>query len=120
MRLYGYIKKGKWQKISGTDDIIFYYKKLEKPTFNYLRVLEEYRPETAAKFKYKDERGFYQIRGKAIEGSPVNKADGLRPEHEEKYPGHTYRQYMKGGTPPRDWWGIPIVNKAANERIDYP
>ncbi len=27
---------------------------------------------------------------------------------------------MKGGSPPRDWWKISIVNKAANERIDYP
>lgn len=27
---------------------------------------------------------------------------------------------MKDGTPPRDWWVIPIINKAANERSDYP
>jgi adenine-specific DNA-methyltransferase len=49
----------------------------------------------------------------------VNKADGLRPEHEEKYPGLTYRQYKKGGTLPRDWWVTSIINKAANERTDY-
>ena len=27
---------------------------------------------------------------------------------------------MKGGTPARDWWTIPIINKAANERLYYP
>ncbi len=109
--------KDQWNR---KHDMIFYYKKLERPTFNYLEVLEDYRPETAAKFKYEDDKGLYQIRGKAIEGSPINKADGLRPEHEEKYPGMTYRQYMKGGTPPRDWWTIPIINKAASERLYYP
>ena len=58
------------------------------------------------------------------EVASVYKADGLRPEHEQKYPGLTYRQYKKGGTLPRDWWKIdiievPIVNKAANERLSY-
>ncbi len=32
----------------------------------------------------------------------------------------TYRQYKQGGTLPRDWWVIPIINKAANERTEYP
>lgn len=109
--------KDQWNR---KHDVIYMYKKSEKPIFNYKEVLEDYRPETVAKFKYEDEKGLYQIRGKGIEGSPVNKADGLRPEHEIKYPGLTYRQYMQGGTLPRDWWQIPIVNKAANERLDYP
>jgi len=44
-------------------------------------VREEYTEVTKSKFKYKDENGLYQIRGKGI--SPVNKADGLTPEHEK-------------------------------------
>ncbi len=108
----------KWNK---KHDTIFYYAKDNtNHIFNSNDVLEPYTEVTAGKFKYKDEIGYYQIRGKGKPGSPVNKADGLRPEHEIKYPGLTYRQYVKDGTLPRDWWAIPIVNKAANERTDYP
>jgi len=102
------------------DDILVFVKNKGKHIFNLNEILEEYSEVTKKKFKYKDEKGFYQIRGKAISDSPIDRADGLKPEHEKKYPGMTYRQYMKGGSPPRDWWKIPIVNKAANERIDYP
>jgi site-specific DNA-methyltransferase (adenine-specific) len=75
---------------------------------------------TKAKFKYHDEKGWYQIRGKNVAGSPVRRADGLRPEHELEYPGLTYRQYLKGGVPPKDWWVIPIINKSSAERLGYP
>jgi len=102
------------------DNIYYYAKSAGKHIFNSDDVREEYTEKTKAKFKYKDDKGFYQIRGKGIPGSPVNKADGLRPEHEKLYPGMTYRQYMKNGTLPRDWWVFPIINKAANERTDYP
>ncbi|MDX9703024.1 MAG: DNA methyltransferase [Candidatus Auribacterota bacterium] len=106
-------------------DIIHFYAKCSgKQIFNCDEVLEPYSEVTDKKFKYKDEIGWYQIRGKGTPGSPVYKADGLRPEHEEMYPDLTYRQYKKGGTLPRDWWKIdtfeiPIVNKAANERLNY-
>lgn len=89
-----------------------------------------------AKFKYEDDDGKYQIRGKNIPGSPVRQADGLNPSHEEKYPGLTYRQYLHdGGQLPVDWWKIPysevdeidgdlweipLLNKAAKERAGYP
>lgn len=112
------MSKDKWNRKH--DNILFYAKKQGKQSFNCDAVREEYTETTRQKFKYKDEIGLYQIRGKGIPGSPVNKADGLRPEHETKYPGMTYRQYMEAGTLPRDWWVIPIVNKAANERTDYP
>ncbi len=106
------------------DIIHFYAKTAEKQIFNFENVLEPYSEVTDKKFKYKDTIGYYQIRGKGTPGSPVFKADGLRPEHEKMYPGLTYRQYKKGGTLPRDWWKIdtieiPIVNKAANERLNY-
>lgn len=72
------------------------------------------------KFKYEDDEGLYQIRGKNIKGSPVQRADGLTPSAEKKYPGLTYRQYLKGGQLPLDWWVIPLLNKAAKERTGYP
>jgi len=101
------------------DNIYMFSKKPKSHRFYYESVLEEYSDVTKAKFKYQDEKGRYQIRGKAIEGSPVDRADGLTPEHEKKHPGLTYRQYRKGGSPPRDWWQIPIINKAAAERTYY-
>jgi adenine-specific DNA-methyltransferase len=112
------MSKDKWNRKH--DNILYYAKKEGKHQFNFNEVREEYTEATLAKFKYQDDNGFYQIRGKGIPGSPVNKADGLTPAHEIKYPGMTYRQYKEAGTLPRDWWVIPIVNKAANERTDYP
>ncbi|GMU87561.1 MAG: hypothetical protein AMXMBFR48_28020 [Ignavibacteriales bacterium] len=111
------MNKTQWNK---KHDVIYYFtKKQGTQVFNYSDVLEEYTETTKSKFKYKDEIGYYQIRGKGTKGSPIYKADGLRPEHEEKYPGLTYRQYMQAGTLPRDWWVIPIINKASNERVEY-
>lgn len=102
------------------DVILMFAKNEEQRQFYYDRVLEPYSDVTRGKFKYQDEKGWYQIRGKAIEGGPVDRADGLTPEHEKMYPDMTYRQYLKGGVPPRDWWTIPIINKAAAERIYFP
>ena len=102
-------------------DSIYFYSKNQDVTFNSTEVREEYTKATEAKFKYIDEEGRrFQVRGKAIAGSPIDRADGLSIEAELKYPGMTYRQYYQGGTPPRDWWQISMVNKAAHEREDYP
>ncbi len=101
-------------------DCLYFYTKGEKFTFNTDHVREDYTEATENKYKYEDELGRFQIRGKAIAGSPVDRADGLSLEHEKKYPDMTYRQYSKGGTAPRDWWSISMVNKAAHERVDYP
>jgi len=101
------------------DVILMFTKNEGQRQFYYDRVLEPYSDVTRGKFKYKDEKGWYQIRGKAIEGSPIDRADGLTPEHEKMYPDMTYRQYSKEGVPPRDWWTIPIINKAADERLYY-
>lgn len=104
-------------------DVIFFYSKSDSGgrTFNWAEACEEYSEVTVNKFKYHDEKGHYQIRGKNAQGSPIRAADGLRPEHEEKYPGLTYRDYIEDrpGVAPRDWWTIPIINKAADERLDY-
>jgi len=105
------------------DVLLFYAKKRDAGrTFNWKEAVEEYSVVTRAKFKYKDEKGDYQIRGRNVQGSPVRAADGLTPEDETKYPGLTYRDYLheRAGVSPRDWWEISIINKAADERLYYP
>ena len=79
-----------------------------------------YSEEYQKKFKYEDDIGKYQIRGRNIKGSPVQRADGLTPSAEKKYPDLTYRQYFKGGQLPLDWWEFSLLNKAAKERVGYP
>ncbi|HEX7342624.1 MAG TPA: DNA methyltransferase [bacterium] len=102
------------------DTIFAYAKKLGEHTFNWQEVLEPYSEEYLKKFKYRDQKGRYQIRGKNINGSPVQRADGLTPETEAKYPELTYRQYMDQGMLPLDWWVVPLLNKASHERLGYP
>ena len=102
------------------NNIFVYAKRKGQQLFNVDSVRDDYSEETKKKFKFKDDEGLYQIRGRNIPGSPIRQADGLRTEHEEKYPGLTYRQYMEDGQLPVDWWEIPLVNKAAKERTGYP
>ena len=100
-------------------DCLYFYS-MGNQTFNTNDVRDVYTEATEKKYRYQDEKGKFQVRGKAIKGSPIDRADGLSIEYEERYPGMTYRQYSKGGTAPRDWWKISMVNKAANERVGYP
>jgi len=102
------------------DDIIFFTKNTGRQIFNTDTVLDAYTEETEKKYRYEENGVKFQVRGKAIKGSPIDRADGLSIDYETKYPGLTYRQYYKGGTAPRDWWSISMVNKAARERTDYP
>jgi DNA modification methylase len=105
------------------DVLLFYAKNRNKErVFNWQEAAEEYSEITKAKFKYQDEIGSYQIRGRNVKGSPIRAADGLTPEHEKLYPGLTYRDYYhnRAGVAPRDWWEISIINKAADERLYYP
>jgi len=104
-------------------DVILFYAKSNSGNrpFNWKEAAEEYSEVTRKKFKYCDEKGWYQIRGKNTQGSPVQAADGLTPEDEKRYPGLTYRDYLdsRPGVAPRDWWTIGIINKAADERVGY-
>ncbi len=104
------------------DTILFYSKNnsINRP-FNWEYAVEEYSEVTTKKFKYSDEKGLYQIRGRNVQGSPVKAADGLTPDHENKYPDLVYRDYLQDrkGVATRDWWQIRIINKASNERL-YP
>jgi adenine-specific DNA-methyltransferase len=104
-------------------DVILFYSKTntaDRP-FNWKEATEEYSEVTKKKFKYNDEKGWYQIRGTNTQGSPVQAADGLTPDDEKKHPGLTYRDYLetRSGVAPRDWWTIGIINKAADERLGY-
>lgn len=91
-------------------DCIYFYSKSQEYIFNYKDIWEEYSETTIKKFKYTDKNGDkYRLRYK----------DGRNDPTEENE--NTYRQYLKDadGTLPRDWFILPIVNQAANERQDY-
>ena len=108
--------KNNWNR---KHDNIYVYTKSANWTFNADAVLEGYAEGYAEKFKYKDEKGSYMIRGKGGHLSPIHSQGDLTPEHEKLYPNWTYRQYLKEGGFPKDWWQIPVINSQAKERIDY-
>jgi site-specific DNA-methyltransferase (adenine-specific) len=111
-------------KWNNKHDIIFFYCKdaTASRVFNWQEVIEPYSDVTISKFRYQDEKGHYQIRGRNLKDSPIRAADGLRTEHEQIYPGLTYRDYLeeRTGVAPRDWWEISMINKASKERLGYP
>jgi site-specific DNA-methyltransferase (adenine-specific) len=101
-------------------DIIFFYVKSGKYSFNPTRLLEPYSKGTVKKFNYTDEDGrSFQIRGK---GGEYTGNQGLDIKLEHTNPDLVYRDYLdkRGGVLPRDWWEIPFVNRAAKERMGYP
>ncbi len=115
---YGSMCKSKnnWNR---KHDNIYVYTKSEHWTFNASEVLEGYAEGYREKFKYKDDIGYYMIRGKGGHLSPIHSQGDLTPEHEIMYPQWTYRQYLKEGGFPKDWWEIPFINSQAKERLDY-
>lgn len=94
------------------DTILFYAKNKESNyTFNPYNITEMYSPTTIKKFKYTDELSRkYRLRGKDGTNDPTEESE------------NTYRQYLddQQGTLPRDWFQLPILNQAANERENYP
>ncbi|MCL2597456.1 MAG: HNH endonuclease [Paludibacter sp.] len=101
-------------------DVIFFYVKSQKYSFNPERLLEPYSEGTVKKFNYTDVDGRkFQIRGKG--GEYIGK-QGLDMELERTNPELVYRDYLdkSGGILPRDWWEIPFINRAAKERTGYP
>lgn len=94
------------------DTILFFAKnRLSNYVFNPYSITETYSEVTLRKFKFTDEKGRkYRLRGK----------DGTNDPNEESE--NTYRQYLDEatGTLPRDWFNLPILNQAANERTGYP
>ena len=108
--------KNNWNR---KHDNIYVYTKSPFWTFNAQDVLEEYADGYENKFKYKDDIGYYMIRGKGGHLSPIHSQGDLTPEHEKMYPDWTYRQYLQKGGLPKDWWEIPFINSQAKERINY-
>ena len=115
---YGSMCKSKnnWNR---KHDNIYVYTKNINWIFNSQEVLEGYAEGYKDKFKYKDDKGYYMIRGKGGHLSPIHSQGDLTPEHEKQYPNWTYRQYLQEGGLPKDWWEIPFINSQAKERIDY-
>lgn len=103
------------------DSILFYAKDSKsKRSFNYDKIREELSAVTKGKYKNRDEKGYYRIRGRNIKDSPIKQQTDLTPEHEKKHPGLTYRQYMTEGTLPRDWFILDFINQASSQKIGYP
>lgn len=94
------------------DTILFYAKNRgANYTFNPDAIRSVYSEVTVKKFKYTDENERkYRLRYKDGRSDPTEETED------------TYRQYLDEaeGTLPRDWFTMPFVNQAANERTDYP
>lgn len=103
------------------DDILFYTKG-DKYTFNWDAegLLEPYSPVTIAKYRYKDEKGYYRLCGRGIKGSPIRSAKDVDPKWEKTHPELVVRNYLGKGYPSPDYWYIDIINQASKERLGYP
>ncbi len=99
-------------------DIVLYYTGGDEYVFNLKEVLEPYPEDYERRFKYTDDQGRrFMIRGK---GGPFGMGQGdLRQEDEQRYPQFTYRQYMREGSIPKDWWEIDMLNSNSRERLGF-
>lgn len=104
-------------------DILWYGKDAanDNYVFNWQKegVIQPYSEKTIKKYKYKDEKGYYRLCGRGIEGSPIKGAKDVDPKWEETHPELVVRDYLKNGFPPPDYWFIDIENQASSERTDY-
>lgn len=93
------------------DTILFYAKNIDsKYTFNYDAIREQYSDVTIKKFKYTDENGRkYRLRTKDGKSDPAVEDE------------NAYRQYLdeQSGPLPRDWFVMPFLNQAAEERVGF-
>jgi DNA modification methylase len=99
-------------------DIILYSTKSSNYVFNLKDVFEPYPLNYKSRFKYVDDQGRrFMIRGK---GGPFGFGQGdISIKDEQKYPEYTYRQYMKEGSIPKDWWEIDMLNSNSKERVEF-
>jgi len=104
------------------DDILVFIKTPDKNIFNWdiKGVLEPYSESTVAKYKLKDENGYYRLCGRGIVNSPIRSAKDVDPKWEKTRPELVVRNYLGKGYAPNDYWSIDIVNQAAIERQAYP
>ena len=103
------------------DVILFYAKSIGEHIFNFNEIRETYSAVSIKKFKYVDENGIkFRIRGRNVaEAGKWRRKTDVPIEEESEF---TYRQYLneEQGPLPRDWFEMPFINQAANERLGYP
>ncbi|MBT9130844.1 MAG: Modification methylase RsrI [candidate division WS2 bacterium] len=101
-------------RFANKHETIFVYQKTDNIFFNI--TYENYPEDYARRFKYEDKKGKFMIRSKTGQGD-------LTLEDEKRNPEGTYRQYMKEGSLPKDWWVVDMLNSNSKERIEannYP
>lgn len=103
------------------DDILL-YKKSDRWTFNWQdeEVMQKLSPNTIAKYKYRDEKGYYRLSGRFLKGSPIKGAKDVDPEWEKTNPELVVRDYLRPGMPPNDSFFLPIENQSSADRTGYP
>ena len=101
------------------DDILFYTKGSDY-TFNWEELLEPWSKAGEAKFRYEDEKGKYRLMGRFIKNSPIRGYRDVSPKWEHTHPELVYRHYLKKGKMCLDYWNIPPINQASEERLRYP
>lgn len=112
----GVNSKKRWNR---KHDLIFFYSKGEKFTFNYRVALEPHSETTIRKYRHSDENGAYRLMGRGLKDSPIRSARDVSPEWEKEHPELTFRHYLPEGRLPVDYWMIDIVNQASRERTGY-
>ncbi len=101
-------------KFANKHETIFIYQKAGESIYNI--IYDDYPEDYAQRFKYEDKKGRFMIRSKTGQGD-------LTLEDERKNPEATYRQYIKTGSLPKDWWIIDMLNSNSKERLvtnNYP
>lgn len=102
------------------DDLLAYHKGPEW-IFNaeVEGVLEPYSEVTIKKYRLRDEKGYYRLCGRGIQGSPIQSAKDVEQEWEKTHPELVVRDYLGNGYPPADYLLIDIENQASNDRTNF-
>lgn len=103
------------------DDLLL-YKNSARWTFNWRdeEVMQKLSPATIAKYRLKDDKGFYRLNGRFLKGSPIKGAKDVDSSWEKNHPELVVRDYLRQGIPPNDYFFIPIENQSSSDRTDYP
>lgn len=103
-------------------DVILFYTKSDKYTFNWATVARPLAEQTVKKYRLVDENGrHYRLQGRGITGSPIRSAKDVDQKWETTNPELVVRDYLddKLGVAQEDWWIIEIINQSARERLGY-
>jgi DNA modification methylase len=104
-------------------DVIFYYQKREKITFNWQDISEGLTDATISKYRYADENGRkFRLHGRNIQGSPIQNNTDIDIKWLKAKPELCRVDYLdqKKGVKPRDWVVMDYLNVMSSERVDYP